>query len=110
MFDNPLLNFGIAFLEYLALGIAMYSLGNKLSAENPWMAWIPILNLWLLVELAELDWWYFVGFFVPILNLFVFVFCWWRVFDQCDAPPPLSLLMLFPGVSIVLALWLAFRK
>lgn len=111
MLDSPTLNFWIFVLEYIAMAIAMYKLGStKLSAENPWMAWIPILQLWLLVELAELDWWYFFLFFIPIVNIFLFIYCWWRVFYQCDRAPILSILMLVPGVSVLLALYLAFTE
>jgi hypothetical protein len=41
---------GIIMYVFMALG--MYTMAKKLSIENPWMAWIPIANAYILGKIA----------------------------------------------------------
>jgi len=83
---------GLAFYAYWAW--AMMTIAKKLGYKNPWLAWIPVANLFLIPILAEKKWpWGFL-FFVPIVN-FVFMIIWmWKVYERRRYPGALSLIWL----------------
>jgi len=81
---------GIGIYVYTAL--AWMTIAKKLIHKYPWLAWIPIANLFLIAMLAKKKWtWGFI-FLVPIVNL-VFGIIWvWNIFVQRKYPGWLALL------------------
>lgn len=41
------------------------------AGQSGWKCLIPIYSAYVLVEIAALPWWVFLGFFVPVLNFIV---------------------------------------
>ncbi|WP_419786832.1 DUF5684 domain-containing protein [Pseudodesulfovibrio sp.] len=41
------------------------------AGEPGWAAIIPFYNLWVLVRIARKPWWWFIGLFIPLVNLVV---------------------------------------
>jgi len=63
----------IELLATLALTIAVFAGFWKIfeKADKPgWAAIVPIYNLYVLVKVSGNAWWWFVLFFVPLLNFF----------------------------------------
>src|SRR5690606_11057032 len=69
--------FGIAF--YLIMGFAMMTIANKLGEENGWWGFIPILNLILLVKLAQKEMWSVILFFIPCANILALIITWMAI-------------------------------
>ena len=103
---------GFFFLIVLGLyiygALAFMTIAKKLKCDKPWLAWIPIANLFLIPILAKKYWaWGFI-LLVPIVNI-VFFFIWmWNIYEQRNYPGWLSLVPLlgfipFIGIFVSLA-------
>ena len=47
----PSLAFGIA--VYVLTALAFYTIADRRGLKNPWLAWIPVANLWLLGSISD---------------------------------------------------------
>jgi len=53
---------------YVAMAISLMKIANRTNTPNAWFAWIPILNLILMLQIAQRPMWWLVFFLVPIIN------------------------------------------
>ncbi len=59
----------IAIGLYVYSSLALMTIANKTHTENAWMAWIPILNVYLLVTIADKPWWWtLLILLIPVLK------------------------------------------
>ena len=54
---------------YVAMAISLMKIANRTNTPNAWFAWIPILNLILMLQIAQRPMWWLVFFLVPIINI-----------------------------------------
>ncbi len=107
--------FAGAFIAALVVMIGLYvyyalvfqTIAKKLKFDKPWLAWIPIANLFLIPILAKKHWaWGFI-FLVPIVNA-VFYFIWmWKIFELRKYPGWLCLtplLTIIPLIGVVFSI------
>lgn len=107
--------FAGAFIASLVVMIGLYvyyalvfqTIAKKLKFDKPWLAWIPIANLFLIPILAKKHWaWGFI-FLVPIVNA-VFYFIWmWKIFELRKYPGWLCLtplLTIIPLIGVVFSI------
>lgn len=108
----------VSIIYYVVFAVALMKIAQRTNTENPWLAWIPIANLFLMVFVAKKEWWWaliiLVSFIIPIIGPLIgmglFIYIWWLICERLGKPGPLSLLMLVPIANIVLPLYLAFSK
>ena len=60
--------------------------GNKVVTSNAWFAFVPILNILLLLEIARRKLWWIVLFLVPIVNIIVSILVCMEVADRMNKP------------------------
>lgn len=106
--DGILIAFYLAM--YVVSALALMTIANKTGTDNSWMAWIPFLNVWLMIEIAGLDWWYLILFFVPLVNLAVFAYAWWCIAGERGFPEFVGLLTLIPCLGMIVMLYIAFAE
>ena len=58
---------------YIYTALALQTIANKTNTENGWLAWIPIANLILMVNIARKPIWWIILFFIPLANIVVAV-------------------------------------
>lgn len=98
--------FGIAY--YVAMAYALMRLAKKLNYKDAWMAWVPLLNVWLLIQLAGLEWWWILivlfGGIVPVVGNLVSIlaafYLWMKIAEKCNKDKWFALLMFIPIVNI----------
>ncbi len=95
-----------AFYVYWAL--AIQTIAKKTNTEDDWWAWIPILNLVLLVKIAGKPLWWTILLFIPIVGLVFTIIIWVGV---CEARgksglPVIGLIL--PVVNFFVLGYLAF--
>ena len=39
---------GIGILAYVFTALSLYTIAQRRGIKNPWMAWVPVLNVWIL--------------------------------------------------------------
>ena len=54
---------------YVLMAISLMKIANRTNTPNAWFAWIPILNLVLMLQIAGRPMWWLVFFLVPIINI-----------------------------------------
>lgn len=100
----------IAFLlaGYIYFALAWMTIGNKLRYKRSWLAWIPLANVAMMLQLGGFHWaWVFLAL-IPVFGwiaLFVLaVIATWRIFEKRRYPGWYSLSMVIPKVGVILYL------
>jgi hypothetical protein len=112
---SPALSSGIL-MSALSIGLAMYvyialavkTIAEKTNTENPWLAWIPIANFVLLLNIAKKPIWWIVLLLIPLVNIIIIVMIWMAVAEARSKPSWWGILMLVPGVSFIVPGYLAW--
>lgn len=101
--------FGIAFYVYMAYCLMV--IANKTGTENAWMAWVPIVNIILMLQIAEKPTWWIILAIIPCLNLIFIVlniFIWMAIAEKRGKPSWWGVLMIVPFVNLIVPGYLAF--
>ncbi len=114
LFVMVILMFAVVLAFYIYFSLALKTIATKLNHPNPWMAWIPIVNGALMLQLGGFHWaWIFLGF-LPLLSLpfyfssamtfmvlafitsvplmVLYIKSWWHICEQRGYPGWLSLI------------------
>ncbi|MDD2515588.1 MAG: DUF5684 domain-containing protein [Candidatus Gracilibacteria bacterium] len=54
---------------YITMSLGLYRIAKELGATAPWLARVPIINMYLIFKLGERPIWQFILCFIPILNI-----------------------------------------
>lgn len=104
---------GLIAAIYVYFAMAWMAIAKKLKYKRPWLAWIPIINFFLIPILAKKHWtWGFI-FLIPIVNIVFFIIWHWKIFELRKYPGWFSLSILIPqvgGLLYMIAVGLAAWK
>ena len=89
---------GFAFYVYLAL--AVQAIAIKTGTPNPWLAWIPFANLFLLLNVAGKPFWWFFLYLIPLVNVVIGVMVWMAVAEARGKPSWWGILVIVPLVNL----------
>ena len=64
---------------YVYFALAFSTIARKTQTPNTWYAWVPILNMVLLLNVAKKPVWWILLFFVPFANIVILVLTWMGV-------------------------------
>jgi hypothetical protein len=101
-----ILIFAAAMYVYMAL--AIQTIAQKTNTENPWLAWIPIVNIVLLLNIAKKPIWWFLLFLIPIVNIVIAILVWMGVAEARNKPNWWGILMIVPVVNLIVPAYLAW--
>jgi hypothetical protein len=59
----------LAVIVYIIVALSLMRIAKRTNTENAWFAWIPILNLILMLQIAKRPMWWLIFFLVPIINI-----------------------------------------
>lgn len=104
----------IGFVLILLVGIYVYhalawmTIGKKLDYKIPWLAWIPVANIAMILQIGSFHWAWVFLILVPIAGwialLVLQVIAVWRMFVKRKYPGWFSLAQIIPQVGGVLYL------
>lgn len=97
---------GLVFYVYFAL--ALQTIASKTGTENPWLAWIPIANLFLLLLVAKKPLWWFVLMLIPLVNIVILIIVWMAVAEARHKPNWWGVLMIVPVANLIVPGYLAW--
>ena len=100
----------IIFAAYAYIAFSIQMIANKTGTDNSWMAWVPILNIWLLCEIGGRPGWWVVLMFIPLVNIIVATMIWGAVSEARGKASWLGILILLPLLNLVLPGYLAFSE
>lgn len=101
--------FIVGIVAYVVSALALMTIAKKLGkTEKSWWAWIPILNLLLLAELAGHEAWMGLICLVPVVGGFFGLYLFYKVCEARNKPGWMALLMLIPCVGFFVPLYVAY--
>jgi Family of unknown function (DUF5684) len=96
----------IAFYVYFAL--ALQTIAQKTGTENAWLAWIPIVNIVLMLNIAKKPIWWIILFFIPIVGIVMAILVWMGVAEARNKPNWWGILMIVPIANLIVPGYLAW--
>ena len=95
---------------YLLYTISVFVIAQKSGHEYAWLAFVPIANLWLLCDMADVGCLWALLMLVPGLNILFYAFLWMRIAENTNKPSWLGILMVVPLVNVLVACYMAFAE
>jgi len=102
---------------YIYTSLALMAIAKRTKTKNPWMAWVPIVNFYLITQIAKLSGlWTLIllaGFIPSIGSLCitaVFVWMFWRTAERIKMPGWTSLLLIVPILNLIILGIYAWKK
>lgn len=96
---SPLWSFLIFIVVYVYFAYTLMVIANKVGEKNSWLAWIPIANIFLMLKVARLSYWWILGFFVPILNFILLIWIFMGMSARRGFNKWMGLLVLIPFIG-----------
>ncbi len=93
---------------YIALQLPYYKLAKKMNDEAPWMAWVPVLNLFQLARLAQKPGWWGILILVPFVGIIIYIMMMVEVLKRLKQESIMVLLFIVPVANIIYPYYLAF--
>ena len=90
----------IGLVFYVLFAIPLMKIGNK-KGKTGWFAWVPILNVILMLQIAEKPLYWFVLMLLPLLNIVIIILLYINFFKAIDQSPTWTLALLFPPVLLI---------
>lgn len=95
----------VSLLLYVYTSLVMYNIGTKLKYKNSWLAWIPIANIAMILQLGGFHWAFVFLILVPFLGwLAITVLMYislWRIYEKRKYPGWLSLVSLGAIIPVI---------
>lgn len=102
--------FIIMAIGYIYVAICLTKIAKKTNTENGWFAWIPILNVFLMLMIAKKPLWWFILMLIPIVNFIIVIIVWMAIAEARGKPNWIGILTIVPFVNIIILGYLAFSK
>ncbi len=98
----------ISIATYAYMGLTLFGIAERTGTPNRWMAWVPILNVYLMCKIAGKPGWWLVLFLIPIVNFVAIVLVWMGIARARRKPAWLGILMIVPVANLIIPAHLAF--
>lgn len=93
---------------YIYMGVVLSKLAKQLNFPKPWWAWVPLLNLYLMVKLADLPGWTVILMLIPFVSIFFPVYLFAKIGEKRGFHPWLGAAVILPVVGIFVPAYLAY--
>ncbi len=94
---------------YIYLAYSLYVIAQKTGHEdNAWMAWVPIINVFLMLQIANEPMWWFILVLIPIVNIVIMIIVWMKIAEARNKPSWWGILLIVPFVNLIVPGYLAF--
>ena len=95
---------------YIFSSLALMSIAQKTKTKDPWLAWIPIANIYLMTQIAGMSGWWTLSILLGVIpfigalaTIAIFTVIWWKIAEARDRPGWWALLISFvPIVNLVM--------
>ncbi|MBD0314810.1 MAG: hypothetical protein ICV86_18810, partial [Microcoleus sp. T3-bin5] len=98
----------IAFYIYFSLTLML--IARKSNTPGAGLAWIPIVNLILMCQIARRPAWWILLLFVPFVNLVVYALIWMSIAEVRGHSPLTGALAIVPFVGLIVPAILAIGE
>lgn len=96
---------------YIYSSLCLQLISKKLNIVDSWMAWIPIANIYLMVQCANKPvFWFWIIMFVPIINSILLIVVWVEICRRLGLSSWWIVLSFVPVINFIILGYLAFSK
>ena len=100
----------LAAIFYVFYAVCFMKIAQKTNTPNAWFAWVPILNVVLMVQIAKKPLWWILLLFIPFVNIVISILLYMEIAKAVGKPEWLGILMIVPVANLVIPAYLAFSK
>ena len=93
---------------YVYVALALQTIAQKTNTENGWLAWIPIANIILTLNVAKKPIWWIILFLIPLVNIVMGILVWMGVAEARGKPSWWGILIIIPVVNLIVPGYLAW--
>lgn len=93
---------------YLYTSLALQTIAKKTNTENAWWAWVPIINVLLMLNIAKKPLWWILLCLIPVVNLVIFIIVWMAIAEARNKPNWWGILLIVPLVNFIVPGYLAW--
>lgn len=93
---------------YVYFALCLMKIATKTNTPNGWFAWIPILNIILMLQIAKRPIWWIVLMLIPLVNIVISIIVWMDIAVARGKPNWLGILMIVPIANFIVPGYLAF--
>jgi hypothetical protein len=93
---------------YVYHALALQTIATKTNTENPWFAWIPILNIILMLNIARKPIWWIVLCLIPFVNIVILIIVWMAIAEARNKPNWWGILLIVPVANLIVPGYLAW--
>jgi len=98
----------VVLLIYVYTSLCLQLIAKKLNIARPWLAWIPIANLFLLIKCAGKSYWWFLLLLIPLVNLIASIIIFIEIIKRLGYSGWLVILMFIGPINLIVIGYLAF--
>lgn len=95
-------SFVIGLILYIYVSYALMVIAKKQSIPDAWMAFIPVLNAYIIVKIAGYSGWSMLIFLLPIIGILFLIWTWMKIAEKRGFSQYLGLLVVLPVANIIL--------
>ena len=95
---------------YIYMAICLSRIAKKTNTSDAWFAWVPILNILLMINVAKKPGWWVLLFFIPLVNIIIGILVWMEISKAVGKPEWLGILMIITPINLIIPGYLAFSK
>ena len=93
---------------YVYFALALSTIAKKTNTENAWWAWIPILNLLLMLNIAQKPVWWVLLCFIPLVSIVIMIIVWMAIAERRGKPNWWGILLIVPVANVIVPGYLAW--
>lgn len=103
-----LVMFGFLAAFYVYIALALQAIAKRTNTENAWWAWVPILQIVLMLNIAKKPVWWIVLFFIPLVGIVFAIIVWMAVAEAVGKPSWWGILLIVPALGLIVPGYLAW--
>ena len=93
---------------YVYMALCLQTIAKKTNTENAWLAWIPIVNIILMLNIAKKPLWWIILLLIPLVNIVIAIIVWMAIAEARGKPSWWGILVIVPVVQIIVPGYLAW--
>jgi hypothetical protein len=93
---------------YVYVALALQTIAQKTNTENGWLAWIPIANIILMLNIARKPIWWIVLFLIPLVGLVMYIIVWMGIAEARNKPSWWGVMVIVPVMNLIMPGYLAW--
>jgi len=86
---------------YIYYALALQTIAKKTNTPNAWWAWIPILQVILMLNISKKPIWWIILFFVPGVNIVVLVLVCMAIAQARNKPSWWGIMIIVPVMQLI---------